>query len=141
MRTTHSLCAWRLTRTTHSLCAWAGWDPELLALELQKPEPAKYDLGLTGFDTPELDELLKSEPTIVDTAEAAPESPVSRAGDLWRLGPHRLPCGDATSSQTVARLLSERHVRLLVTEPPQDTRQSDTLTRRIASPRKRTIPP
>jgi hypothetical protein len=54
---------------------------------------ATYDLSLTGFDTAELDELLRSEPAIVDTAEAAspaPEAPVSQVGDLWRLGPHRL---------------------------------------------------
>ncbi|HEY6347350.1 MAG TPA: hypothetical protein VIY49_38165 [Bryobacteraceae bacterium] len=72
----------------HSLCAWAGWDPELLTLELQKLERARYDLSLTGFDTAQLDELLRSERsslmrtthslcawTIVDTAEAAPPAP------------------------------------------------------------------
>jgi ParB-like chromosome segregation protein Spo0J len=103
---------------------WAGWDPELLALELQKLERAGYDLSLTGFDTAELDEFLGSGPAIVDRAEAVPpvpEVPVSQAGDLWRLGPHRVLCGDATDAQAVARLLGESKPRLMVADPPYGT--------------------
>jgi len=47
-----------------------------------------------------------------------PESPVSRVGDLWLLGPHRVLCGDATSPEGVARLLGKRKPRLMVTDPP-----------------------
>jgi ParB-like chromosome segregation protein Spo0J len=60
---------------------WAGWDLELLALELRELEHAECDLSLTGFDSAELDRLLKSE-----AAPPVPEAPVSQAGDLWRLG-------------------------------------------------------
>jgi hypothetical protein len=135
----------------HSLCAWAGWDLELLVLELQELERAKYDLSLTGFDSAELDELLVSGPTVPDAAfhklsaqrsparrgvrdlcersvprralcaEAAPpapEAPIYQAGDLWRLGPHRVLCGDAANSQAVARLGGNSKPRLMVTDPP-----------------------
>jgi hypothetical protein len=53
-----------------------------------------------------------------DAAPPLPESPVSQHGDLWLLGPHRVLCGDATSTDTVARLLGERKPRLMVTDPP-----------------------
>lgn len=98
---------------------WADWDEELLALELQEIQEADFDLDLTGFNPGEIDKLLA-----LDDDEAAnvvpplPESPVSRTSDLWRLGPHRVICGDATSPEVVARLLGDRKPRLMVTDPP-----------------------
>ena len=98
---------------------WADWDEELLALELQEIQELDLDLSLTGFDPGEIDKLL-----LLDDEEQAnatpplPESPVSRPGDLWLLGPHRLLCGDATCAEAVARLLGERKPRLMVTDPP-----------------------
>ena len=85
---------------------WAQWDDELLALELQELNEADFDLSLTGFDPKEIDDLLL-DPGDDDQANAAPplpENAVSRLGDLWLCGPHRVLCGDATSLETVATL-------------------------------------
>jgi len=76
-------------------------------------------LSLTGFDPGEIDGLLAlDDEERANATPLLPESPVSRPGDLWRLGPHRLICGDATSSEDVAGLLGERKPRLMVTDPP-----------------------
>jgi len=99
---------------------WATWDDELLALELQELNEADFDLSLTGFDPKELDDLL-AEPEDDERANAAPplpENPVSRLGDLWLCGPHRVLCGDATSPEAVAMLLGNRNPSLMVTDPP-----------------------
>jgi hypothetical protein len=91
----------------------------LLALELQEIQEADFDLGLTGFDTGEIDKLLA-----LDDEERGNDAPpvravaVSQSGDLWLLGPHRVLCGDATNAEAVARLLGERKPRLMVTDPP-----------------------
>ena len=100
--------------------SWADWDEERLALELQEIQKAGFDLHLTGFDPGEIDSLLLSldGDLNADAAPPAPASPVSRTGDLWLLGPHRVLCGDATSAEAVARLLGERQPRLMVTDPP-----------------------
>ncbi len=74
---------------------WADWDEELLALELQEIQEADFDLSLTGFDPSEIDELLAlDDEEKANAAPPLPESPVSRLGDLWLLGPHRVLCGD-----------------------------------------------
>src|ERR1700733_2768507 len=99
---------------------WADWDDELLALELQELNEADFDLSLTGFDPKEIDDLLLA-PEDDDAANAVPpvpENPVSRTGDLWRCGKHRVLCGDSTSAETVAHLLGDRKPLLMVTDPP-----------------------
>jgi len=98
---------------------WADWDEEALALELKEIREMDFDLGLTGFEAHEIDELLAlDDEEIANSAPPLPDSPVSRIGDLWVLGPHRVLCGDATSAEAVARLLGEREPRLMVTDPP-----------------------
>jgi DNA modification methylase len=99
---------------------WASWDEELLALELQELSEADFDLSLTGFDPGEIDAMLVA-PEDDERANAAPplpENPVSRAGDLWLCGAHRVLCGDATTAEAVARLLGDREPLLLITDPP-----------------------
>ena len=104
----------------------AGWDDALLAAELQDLALDGYDLDLTGFDSAELDDLLAltgdgSEPDEADEREdipAPPAEPVTRPGDLWLLGSHRLLCGDATRADDVNRLLGGCRPHLLVTDPP-----------------------
>jgi hypothetical protein len=98
---------------------WADWDEERLALELQEIQESDFDLSLAGFDPGEIAGLLALEDEeAASAAPLLPESPVSRLGDLWLLGPHRVLCGDATSPEAVARLLGDRKPRLMVTDPP-----------------------
>jgi DNA modification methylase len=103
---------------------WAGWDEELLALELQELQALDFDVALTGFDPAELEDLLAqtSHEEQADEVPPVPNNPVSRLGDLWLCGqgpnPHRVLCGDATQPGTVARLLGDRRPMLLVTDPP-----------------------
>jgi ParB-like chromosome segregation protein Spo0J len=102
--------------------SWADWDEELLALELQDLSAADFNLDLTGFDAQEIDALIAiEEDRDADTVPPLPESPASRAGDLWICGtknPHRILCGDSTSADAVARLLGDRKPRLMITDPP-----------------------
>ena len=98
---------------------WAEWNEELLAVELEELQALDFDLGLTGFEWKEIDDLLSpEEDDQADAAPPLPEVPVSRAGDLWVCGPHRVLCGDATSQEAVARLVGERRPILMVTDPP-----------------------
>src|SRR5450759_2933113 len=99
---------------------WAAWDDELLALELLEIRESELDLSLTGFDPHELDELLigPDDEEAADAVPPLPENPVSRPGDLWLCGSHRVLCGDATSPEAVAQLLGDRKPCLMVTDPP-----------------------
>ena len=103
---------------------WADWDEELLVAELREIQASGFDLGLTGFDPKEIDDLLVF-PDADEKANAAPplpETPVSRPGDLWLCGDsprqHRVLCADATSAEAVARLLGGRQPILMVCDPP-----------------------
>jgi hypothetical protein len=72
---------------------WAGWDEELLSLELQELNAEDFDLSLTGFDPGEIDGLLAvPDEERANAAPPLPENPVSRAGDLWLCGKHRILC-------------------------------------------------
>ena len=98
----------------------ASWDEDLLGPELAELAGLGFDLSLTGFDVHELDSLLR-DPLDEERAEQAPPLPeiaVTRPGDLWLIGSHRVLCSDATSKDAVARLLPERKPLLLVTDPP-----------------------
>jgi len=97
----------------------AGWDEEALSLELRELSEADFDLDLTGFSPGEIDALLAiPDEERANAAPPLPENPVSRAGDLWLCGKHRVLCGDATSAEDVARLLGECKPVLMVTDPP-----------------------
>jgi DNA modification methylase len=96
------------------------WDLELLGPELEDLASLDFDLKLTGFEQHEIDRFL-ADSELEDRANEAPplpDNPVSRLGDLWLCGKHRILCGDATSPEMVARLLGERKPRLMVTDPP-----------------------
>jgi len=99
--------------------SWAAWDEELLSLELQELNEADFDPSLTGFDPGEIDGLLAiPDEERANAVPPIPENPVSRAGDLWLCGDHRVLCGDATQQEDVARLLGGRKPILMVTDPP-----------------------
>lgn len=102
------------------LAEQAGWDRDLLALEVGDLSELGVDPASLGFDALEIDTLLghgAAHPAEEDTPER-PVSPTSRPGDLWVLGQHRLLCGDATDAADVARLLNGVTPHLMVTDPP-----------------------
>lgn len=104
----------------NKLAEQAGWDRELLALEVADLADLGVDLGSIGFAAGEIDNLLRfgqGDPAEEDVPKV-PAAPVSRPGDLWQLGPHRLLCGDATRPDDVARLLGDVRPHLMVTDPP-----------------------
>ncbi|OJU26692.1 MAG: DNA methylase [Nitrobacter sp. 62-13] len=101
----------------------AGWDDELLSVELERLKEDGVDLALLGFAEDELDRLLDelNGGGASEGEDEVPEPPaqaVTRPGDLWLLGPHRLLCGDATVATDVERLLDDAHPHLMVTDPP-----------------------
>jgi hypothetical protein len=99
----------------------AGWDDELLRLELADLSELGFDLGLIGFGEGELERLMagsKEGLTDDDDAPALPEQAVTRPGDLWVLGEHRLLCGDATVMADVERVLGGSLADMTWTDPP-----------------------
>lgn len=105
----------------------AGWDRELLGLELRylSELDIDFDVTITGFDPPEIDVLigeLSLDGDADDPADAVPEPAtgpaVTRSGDIWRIGPHRLICGDATRAETYAALLDKEKAAMVFTDPP-----------------------
>jgi DNA modification methylase len=105
----------------------AGWDPEVLALELQAlcNLDLDFDLEVTGFQTAEIDLVIESLDGAEDdpATDAVPEDdpdapPISRPGDLWRLGEHRLLCGDATIPEALDRLLGAEVADMVFVDPP-----------------------
>ncbi len=104
----------------NKLAERAGWDLNLLALEAGELSDLGVDLNALGFTAGDLDELLAQEGTDPREEETPdlPANPVTRLGDLWQLGSHRLLCGDATDAEAVARLLDGVRPHLMVTDPP-----------------------
>ncbi len=101
----------------------AGWDEELLAVEISDLQAESFDLSLLGFDEKELDKLLSpSGEDITDDdfdIDAELEKPaVTKEGDLWTIGRHRLLCGDSTLPQSFEKLMDGRKANLVVTDPP-----------------------
>lgn len=100
----------------------AGWDDEMLRLEFSELEQAGFDLELTGFSLDEIDGLQIEEVseglTDEDAVPEAPEEPISKLGDIWLLGNHRLMCGDSTSIDAVEKLLNGTSVDMVHTDPP-----------------------
>jgi DNA modification methylase len=100
----------------------AGWDDEMLAIELKELNAEDFDLSLTGFDDDELAALLAEAVeeglTDEDSVPEAPETPVTVEGDVWVLGNHRLMCGDSTSIDAVDKLMDGNKVDLVFTDPP-----------------------
>lgn len=99
----------------------AGWDMDLLALEMNGLDHEGFDLSLLGFDDNELATILAEETeglTDPDEVPDVPDDPVSKEGDVWILGKHRLMCGDSTSIDAVGRLLTEDKANMIFTDPP-----------------------
>jgi len=100
----------------------AGWDIELLRLEINDLRGLEFDVALTGFSTEVLDALMAASGTEgltdPDAIPEAPEQPIAVPGDVWLLGRHRLVCGDCTDPLAVEKALSGVKPHLMVTDPP-----------------------
>jgi DNA modification methylase len=102
----------------------AGWDDAMLSAEVARLKEDGVDLELLGFAEDELDRLLDGldgdagQTQGEDEVPEPPAEPITRPGDLWLLGTHRLLCGDATAAADVARLLGSARPHLMVTDPP-----------------------
>jgi len=100
----------------------AGWDNEMLALELGEIGDLGFDLDLTGFTADEIAALTPEqiEPGLTDEDEVPelPEQPVTVLGDVWILGKHRLMCGDSTSIDAIEKLTEKQSIDMVFTDPP-----------------------
>ena len=108
----------------------AGWDEELLKVEIEALQAEDFDLSLTGFDEKELagffdtSDNAKEDDFDVDTELGKP--PVTKTGDLWLLGNHRLLCGDSTKEKSYTLLMNGKKANLVVTDPPYNVNYQGT---------------
>ena len=105
------------------IAANAGWDEELLKLEIAELDEADFNLDLMGFGDEELERLLNGDGdttglTEDDAVPELPAEPVSKTGDVWVLGQHRLLCGDSTVLSDVERLMNGQLADMAFTDPP-----------------------
>ena len=102
----------------------AGWDAELLAVEVEALRGENFDVSLTGFDEKELSDLFGkdegsgAEDDGFDLSAALEKASFVERGDVWTVGRHRLVCGDATSAEDVALLMDGKRANLILTDPP-----------------------
>ena len=100
----------------------AGWDEEMLRVELEALQDMAFDLSMTGFDDKELADLFKTEEEVedddFDLDAALEKATFVKKGDIWTVGRHRLMCGDATSAEDVAKLMDGKKANIIVTDPP-----------------------
>ena len=101
----------------------AGWDEELLKLEIEALQGEAFDIGLTGFDEKDLADLFKMDEGDVkdddyDLTAALEKAAFVEKGDVWVVGRHRLVCGDATNEDDVAKLMDGKKANLILTDPP-----------------------
>jgi DNA modification methylase len=111
----------------------AGWDEEMLRIELESIRDDGFDLELTGFSDDELEDLLREPEEVVagntdeDAVPEAPETAVTVPGDVWLLGDHRLLCGDATQIEAVEKVLAGGLADMVFTDPPYNVNYGATM--------------
>ncbi len=100
----------------------AGWDEELLRIEIESLQGAEFDVALTGFEPAELDKLFNTGEDVkdddFDVEEELKKPTFSKLGDIWTLGKHKVICGDSTDPATFEKLLGEIKVNLVCTDAP-----------------------
>ena len=108
----------------------AGWDEELLKVEIEALQAEDFDLSLTGFDESELagffDTADDAEDDDFDVDAELEKPPVTKSGDLWLLGNHRLLCGDSTREESYTLLMNGKKANLVVTDPPYNVNYQGT---------------
>lgn len=108
----------------------AGWDEELLKVEIEALQAEDFDLSLTGFDESELagffDTADDAEDDDFDVDAELEKPPVTKNGDLWLLGNHRLLCGDSTREESYTLLMNGKKANLVVTDPPYNVNYQGT---------------
>ena len=109
----------------------ASWEDELLGLELAELQSSGFDLGITGFSPDEWDALITGDTgndglTDEDQVPEVTENPISRAGDVWLLGEHKVLCGDATKAEDYKALLGGELVDMTFTDPPYNVNYANT---------------
>lgn len=108
----------------------AGWDKDLLSVELESLKELEFDIDLLGFDAAELNTLLNVAEDVKEDdfdVEGELKKPIfSKQGDLWILGRHRLLCGDSTKSETYEKLMEGKKANLIVTDPPYNVKYEGT---------------
>ncbi|MBI4030860.1 MAG: site-specific DNA-methyltransferase [Proteobacteria bacterium] len=108
----------------------AGWDDELLKLELETLKAEDFDIDILGFDPTEIDDLLfgDDEDDIGDddVVPEAPEDPISETGDVWILGNHRVLCGDATVLTDIEKVMDGQLADMVFTDPPYNVDYGNT---------------
>lgn len=114
----------------------AGWDEELLKIELDALQDENFDIGLTGFDEEELNTIFQDEAVSevedddFDLSAALEKASFVQKGDIWTVGRHTLMCGDATNKEDVAKLMDGKKANLIMTDPPYNVsfKSSDGLS-------------
>ena len=108
----------------------AGWDEEMLRIEIESLQADAFDLALTGFDEKELSKLFDdgndAKDDDFDVDEELKKPTFSKAGDVWKLGRHRLVCGDSTKPETYEVLMEGRKANLVLTDPPYNVNYKGT---------------
>ncbi len=110
----------------------AGWDDAMLRIELESLQLEGFDIDLTGFDADALAELLAGdEPnndgqTDEDAVPEVGETPISRSGDIWIMGSHRLLCGDSTVAESYDRLMQGEVADMVFTDPPYNVNYANS---------------
>ena len=108
----------------------AGWDEELLRVEIEALQAEAFDLSLTGFDEKELSDLFKDDSDVedddFDVDGELKEPAITKMGDVWTLGRHRLVCGDSTKEETYDVLMQGQKANLVVTDPPYNVNYEGT---------------
>jgi DNA modification methylase len=110
----------------------AGWDEAMLRIEMAALQDDDFDLALTGFDADALAELMAGdEPdaegeTDDDAVPEVGETPISRPGDVWELGNHRVLCGDATDPKSFDALMADAQAHMVFTDPPYNVNYANS---------------
>ena len=108
----------------------AGWDEDLLRVEIEALQAEAFDLAFTGFDDKEIAKLFETDQDVkeddFDVGGELEKPPFCKQGDVWILGRHRLVCGDCTKSETYEKLMEGKKANLIVTDPPYNVNYQGT---------------